>query len=109
MSQVFAISRFFGMVVKEFLQLKRDRLTFGMIIGIPIIQLILFGYAINTNPKNLPTVLILGEQTFLTRSVESALSHSEYFALERVVNEQEAKKLLAHGQVLFGKYSVAIS
>jgi hypothetical protein len=52
--------RWWAIVLKEFLQLRRDRITFGMILGIPIIQLVLFGYAINTDPKHLPTAVVIG-------------------------------------------------
>ena len=50
----FSLTRWWGIVLKEFLQLRRDRITFGMVVGIPIVQLVLFGYAINTDPKHLP-------------------------------------------------------
>ena len=56
MRETFSWSRWVGIIVKEFIQLKRDRLTFGMIIGIPVLQLILFGYAINADPKRLAAV-----------------------------------------------------
>ena len=55
----FSLQRWMAMLVKEFLQLARDRITFAMIIGIPIIQLTLFGYAINTDPKHMPTAVIM--------------------------------------------------
>ena len=55
-----SLSRWIGIMLKEFIQLKRDRLTFGMIIGIPVLQLILFGYAINSDPKQLPTSVPVG-------------------------------------------------
>jgi len=64
----FSFSRWWGIVVKEFIQLKRDRLTFGMIIGIPIIQLLLFGFAINNDPKGLPTALIVQDHSDVGRS-----------------------------------------
>jgi hypothetical protein len=57
-----------GIVRKEFLQLRRDRITFAMIVGIPIIQLTLFGYAINTDPKHLPTAVIAADASEFTRS-----------------------------------------
>src|SRR5215831_17225537 len=63
----FSIGRWWGIVTKEFLQLHRDRLTFGMIIGIPIIQIVLFGYAINTDPRNLHTAVLRGDPTDFTR------------------------------------------
>ena len=65
---VFSFSRWWGIVIKEFIQLKRDRLTFGMIIGIPIMQLLLFGFAINSDPKRLPTAVIAADQSEFTRS-----------------------------------------
>ena len=60
--------RWWAMVTKEFLQLRRDRVTFGMIVGIPIVQLTLFGYAINTDPKHMPTALIVADHSEFTRS-----------------------------------------
>lgn len=57
-SSRFSFSRWLGILIKEFIQLKRDRLTFGMIVGIPIIQLLLFGFAINADPKHMPTAVV---------------------------------------------------
>ena len=56
-ARAFSVARWWSMVTKEFLQLKRDRVTFGMIVGIPIIQLTLFGYAINSDPRHMPTAI----------------------------------------------------
>lgn len=100
-SKFFSGSRWWAIVVKEFLQLRRDRLTFGMIIGIPIVQLLLFGYAINNAPKHLPTALVIGEQTPFTRSFEQALKNSEYYDLKNIVNEKEAKDGLLKGHFQF--------
>ena len=97
----FSFSRWWGMVIKELLQLKRDRLTFAMIVGIPIMQLVLFGYAINSDPKRLPTALVLGESTFLTRSLEAALRHSDYFRVFAVTDEAGARQALALGEAQF--------
>ncbi|MGC1745296.1 MAG: ABC transporter permease, partial [Pseudolabrys sp.] len=58
-----------AMLVKEFIQFKRDRVSFAMIIMIPLVQLMLFGYAINTNPRNLPTAVLMQESTDLSRSI----------------------------------------
>ncbi|MGH8522076.1 MAG: ABC transporter permease, partial [Gammaproteobacteria bacterium] len=69
----FSFSRWWGIVGKEFIQLKRDRLTFGMIIGIPIIQLLLFGFAINNDPKGLPTALIVQDHSEVGRSFVQGL------------------------------------
>ncbi len=97
----FSLNRWLGIVIKEFMQLRRDRLTFGMIVGIPVIQLLLFGYAINTDPKHLPTALILGEQTRFTRSIEASLSNSDYFSIIKTLDEASARTALARGDILF--------
>jgi ABC-2 type transport system permease protein len=60
---LFSFSRWLGIVGKEFIQLKRDRLTFGMIVGIPVVQLVLFGFAINSDPKRLPTALLVADRS----------------------------------------------
>jgi ABC-2 type transport system permease protein len=94
--------RWLGIVIKEFIQLKRDRLTFGMILGIPIIQLMIFGFAINSDPKHLPTVVLLTESGAFTRDYISAMRNSEYFDLIGTVNtEQEAARLMERGDVQF--------
>jgi ABC-2 type transport system permease protein len=95
-------SRWVGIMLKEFIQLKRDRLTFGMIIGIPVMQLILFGFAINSDPKNLPTAVLAADQGQYGRTLVWALRNSGYFRIERVVrSEAEAERLLALGEVQF--------
>ncbi len=82
--------------------MRRDRVTFAMLIGIPIIQLTLFGFAINTNPKHLPAAIINADHSALTRTYVSALQNSEYF---KIINdnasEKEADYLLAKGTVNF--------
>ena len=67
--------RTYAMLVKEFIQLRRDRVSFAMIIMIPLVQLLLFGYAINTNPRHLPTAVLLQEQSDLGRSILKALEN----------------------------------
>lgn len=95
-------SRWWSMVVKEFLQLKRDRITFGMIVGIPIIQLTLFGYAINSDPKHMPTGLILNDHSEITRTIISTLKTSEYFeVIGELPDETAARHALARGDVQF--------
>ncbi|MCC6209473.1 MAG: ABC transporter permease [Burkholderiales bacterium] len=87
---------------KEFIQLKRDRLTFGMIIGIPVLQLILFGYAINSDPRQLPTAVLMADHDRYGRTVLWALKNSDYFRIDREVRgEAEAEALLAKGEVQF--------
>ena len=97
-----SLSRWVGIMLKEFIQLKRDRLTFGMIIGIPVLQLILFGFAINSDPKRLPTAVLLADHGMYERTVLWALKNSGYFRIEREArSEQEAEDLLARGEVQF--------
>ena len=96
-------TRWIGIVVKEFIQLKRDRLTFGMIIGIPVLQLILFGYAINADPKRLPTAVLSADSGPHSRALLAAMQTSGYFRIERhVADEGELDDLLAKGRVQFG-------
>ncbi len=91
-----------AMLVKEFIQLKRDRVSFAMIIMIPLVQLMLFGYAINTTPRDLPTAVLMQEQTDLTRSILAALENTRYFKVTRLPRtEAEVDELLASGTVLF--------
>ncbi|MGC2636119.1 MAG: hypothetical protein WA294_03000 [Acidobacteriaceae bacterium] len=75
----FSVARWWSIVLKEFTQLKRDRITFAMIVGIPILQMALFGYAINTNPRHLDTAVISADDTNVTRSFITALQNSSYF------------------------------
>ncbi len=99
---MFSWSRWIGIIVKEFIQLKRDRLTFGMIIGIPVLQLILFGYAINADPKRLPTAVLSADASPYSRSLIAAMQTSGYFRIEKhASNEKELDDLLAHGRVQF--------
>ena len=95
-------SRWMGIIVKEFIQLKRDRLTFGMIIGIPVLQLLLFGFAINADPKHLPTAVLAADSSPYARSLVAGLQNSGYFRLDRTLTSQaEAEDLLAKGVVQF--------
>ncbi len=92
-----------AMIVKEFIQLRRDRVSFAMIVMIPLMQLILFGYAINTTPRNLPTAVLLQEHSDLGRSILQAMRNTRYFDV--VVQARDAgefDRLLASGRVLFG-------
>lgn len=98
----FSIARFWAMVVKEFVQMRRDRLTFGMMIGIPLIQLILFGYAINSDPKHLPAAVVLADDGPQVRTLLYAIQNSGYFDLVRQVKtESAAHDLLDRGQIQF--------
>src|SRR6266550_9280106 len=98
----FSLTRCWAIVVKEFVQMRRDRLTFGMMIGIPLLQLILFGYAINADPKHLPAAVLLADHGPEGRTLLSALQNSSYYNLVRQVRtEAEGRDLLARGQVQF--------
>jgi len=91
-----------AMLLKEFLQLRRDRLTLATMITIPLMQLLLFGYAINTMPRDLPTAVLLQENSDVGRSILKALENTRYFKVTRVVrNEAEFDQLLQSGAVLF--------
>src|SRR2546430_15759810 len=92
----FSLARFWAVVVKEFIQMRRDRLTFGMMIGIPLLQLILFGFAINADPKHLPAAVLLADHGPEGRTLLSALQNSSYYNLVRQVRtEAEGHDLLA--------------
>jgi ABC-2 type transport system permease protein len=99
----FSPRRFWAVVVKEFIQMRRDRLTFGMMAGIPLLQLILFGFAINLNPKHLPTAVLAADSGPFVRTLVWALRNSDYFAVTRLAaSEAELRGLLQRGEVQFG-------
>ena len=98
----FSLQRFFAIVLKEFIQMRRDRLTFGMMVGIPMIQLILFGYAINSNPKHLPTAVYAADNSVFSRTLIWGLRNSSYFDITREAHgPAEINNLLAEGKVQF--------
>jgi ABC-2 type transport system permease protein len=91
-----------AMLLKELLQLRRDRITLATMITIPLMQLILFGYAINTTPRNLPTAVLLQESSDVGRSIIAALENTKYFKVtHRARDVAELDHLLASGTVLF--------
>lgn len=95
-------SRLWAMVRKEFIQMRRDRMTFAMMVGIPIIQLALFGFAINADPKQLPTAVVSAENTTYTRSLVAALRATHYFDISATpATEAEAWQMLQRGDVQF--------
>lgn len=102
MNRIFSWPRFVAVLLKEFVQMKRDRLTFGMIVGVPIIQLILFGFAINTDPKGLPAVAVINDESPFSRTLIRSLENSQYFRFDhRAAGEAEADRLLKRGDVQF--------
>ncbi len=95
-------SRFLAILIKEFRQIRRDRLTFAMMVGVPILQLILFGYAINTDPRHLPLALVTADESEFSRSLVAGLENSAYFRVtQRPRSEAEGDRLLAAGTVQF--------
>jgi ABC-2 type transport system permease protein len=98
----FSLRRFSAMVGKEFVQMRRDRVTFAMMLGIPILQMILFGYAINSDPRHLPTALRCADQGIFSRTLVAALRNSDYFRIVRDTgSENEAQLLIERGEVQF--------
>ena len=91
-----------AMVLKEFLQLRRDRITFATMITIPLLQLVLFGYAINTTPRDLPTAVLLQELSDVGRSILAALQNTKYFKVTQQLRDAaEFDQVLSSGKVLF--------
>jgi ABC-2 type transport system permease protein len=96
------VMRTAAMFIKEFVQLRRDRLTFATMIFIPVVQLLLFGYAINTNPRHLPTAVLMHEESDVARSILAAISNTTYFRLTKVArSEAEMDHWIRSGEVLF--------
>ncbi|MCJ7498997.1 ABC transporter permease [bacterium] len=98
----FSPARFWAIIVKEFIQMRRDRLTFGMMIGIPLMQIIVFGYAINFDPKNLPVTVVSADNSVFSRDLVYAMENSGYFRITgTAASEKEAARLLDLGDVQF--------
>ncbi len=102
MNSHFSLARLRALVIKEFIQILRDRPTFGMIFIVPIVQLVLFGFAINADPKMLPTALIASDQSTYVRSITAAMQNSGYFKItDYPATEADAERLIAQGKVQF--------
>jgi ABC-2 type transport system permease protein len=98
----FSMERFKGIVLKEFIQMRRDRLTFAMMLGIPLLQLFLFGYAINVNPRHLPVDILLGDNGPQGRSILYAFKNTDYFDFVRLLkNEADGREALTRGDAQF--------
>lgn len=93
--------RIVAVLLKEFVQLRRDRLTFAMMIGVPIMQLILFGYAINGDPRHLPTAVVALDNGPMVRSIVRAAENTGYFRVQQAASDAEAEHLVANGTVQF--------
>ena len=95
-------SRFIAIFIKETIQLRRDRLTLAMIVAIPLVQLILFGFVIDNDPRHLPTAVILGDESLYSRTILATLRNSDYFDLkERYTSSEEADEAMLRGDILF--------
>jgi len=102
MNREISLARIRALLLKEFIQMRRDRLTFAMIVGIPIMQLFLFGYAINADPKHLPTVVSISDPGTLSNSITAALANSSYFDVIKATNSpDEAHRMLEDGSTSF--------
>lgn len=102
MSRSFSGARFWAVLAKEFVQMRRDRLTFAMMVGVPIIQLVLFGFAINSDPKALPTAVHAADNSIYARTFVRALENSGYFrVVQGLASEADVEHALALGEVQF--------
>lgn len=98
----FSFARLGAMLRKEFIQMRRDRITFAMMLVVPLMQLLLFGFAINNDPKHLPSALVATSSDHYTRAVVSALEATGYYRFDHVVGSAaEAEALIASGAVSF--------
>jgi ABC-2 type transport system permease protein len=96
-----SLSRVLAVLMKEFIQMRRDRLTFAMMIGIPLVQLLLFGYAINTDPRHLPTLVELGDDGPAVRAIIEGMETSEYFDIQGMIAPGEADAALRTNETTF--------
>ncbi|HEX2257883.1 MAG TPA: ABC transporter permease [Afifellaceae bacterium] len=102
MSRRFSVARTVAVLMKELIQMRRDRLTFAMMVGIPIVQLVLFGFAINTDPKSLPTAAIVADHGPHVRAIVAGMRNSGYFNfIGAAGSEADARAMLARGDVAF--------
>jgi ABC-2 type transport system permease protein len=98
----FSPSRFAAVLVKEFIQMRRDRVTFGMMIGVPVMQLLLFGYAINTDPRHLVTYVEMADTGPVSRAIVEGMRQSDYFDVQGIVTgPAEGDRLLRDGRANF--------
>lgn len=102
MSALFSVTRLRALLAKEVIQMRRDRLTFAMMLGIPLLQLMLFGFAINTDPKELPAALVAPTQDRFTRAMVSALELTGYYRfVATAATAAEAEEMISRGDVAF--------
>ena len=98
----FSLARVMAVLTKEFVQLRRDRITYAMILVIPVVQLLLFGYAINSDPRHLPTAVLAQDGSAFARSTIAAIANSGYLDIvEEATSPAELDDALAKGRVQF--------
>src|SRR5262249_28914787 len=97
----FSLGRFLAVLHKEWIQVRRDPITLRLIIALPVMQLFLFGYAINSDPKHLPTGLLAPEHSQYVRTIVAALKNTGYYDIRALASEEAAERALAEGEVLF--------
>lgn len=98
----FSLARVLAIFIKEVQQMLRDRPTFAMAVGVPILQLLLFGYAINTDPKGLPTAVVTQDRGPMSRSLIAAMEQSGYFRVQaRPASERDGEAMVEDGEVQF--------
>ena len=97
-----SLRRFGAVLYKEFIQMRRDHITFGMMIGLPIVQLLLFGFAINADPRHLPTLVEMGDNGPLSRAVIAGMQNSTYFDFRgQVTGVADGEEALRRGDANF--------
>ncbi|WP_292312757.1 ABC transporter permease [Marivivens sp.] len=102
MNRFFSLHRLVALLIKEIIQMRRDRVTFAMMLGVPLMQLMLFGFAINTDPKALPAALVSPTQDRYTRAMVTALELTGYYRfIAPNATEDEAEDMISRGEVAF--------
>jgi ABC-2 type transport system permease protein len=102
MKELFSPARLFGMIAKEFIQMRRDRMTFAIMFGLPLVQMLLFGYVINTDPRHLPAALQFADHGKEGRTLLQGMKNSTYFDFVKMVEtEEEGRELLMRGEVQY--------
>jgi len=97
----FSLARVFAVLQKEFIQMRRDPGTIGLTVALPLVQLCLFGYALNANPHHLPTGLVSADHSRYERTLTAGLANTGYFDFRPFATEQQAEAALARGEVMF--------
>ena len=102
MNTIFSPARLVALIIKEGIQMRRDRITFAMMLGVPLLQLVLFGFAINNDPKHLPAALVTTSQDHYTRAMVAALEITGYYRFDHIVQSAaQAEALIEAGTVSF--------